>query len=118
MSECHTCKRFSDSSKGLTLLEWRGSELVGSKHERTDSSVRTDVGTLVTLDTVLCIPFGNECRNTALLIFGSTILPNAVGVLGECRNREKVAVLSVDRTDDVLDKFRSIVGSSLADFKI
>ena len=57
-------------------------DLVLVEDERTDGSVRTDVGTLVTLDTVLAlaselvravlVPNGNEGLNTALLVGGST----------------------------------------------
>ena len=47
-------------------------DLVLVEDERTDGSVRTDVGALVTLDTVVLVPNRNEGLHTALLVGGST----------------------------------------------
>ena len=44
----------------------------------TDGSVRTDVGTLVTLDTVVLVPHGHEGLYTALLVSNGTNLPRTV----------------------------------------
>ncbi len=83
----------------------------GSDDERTDRSVRTNVGTLVTLYTVVLVPFGNECGNTALLILGSTLSPSTVSIVDECRYGQKVAVLSVDGANHLVDEFGVVVGN-------
>ena len=82
-------------------------ELVVGQYERTDGSVRTDVGTLVTLDTVLAlaseqvravlVPNRNEGLDTALLVSGSTNLPRTVNsaVLHEVADLQQVTGLSV-----------------------
>ena len=76
----------------------------------------TDVGTAVTLNTVLGIPFGHERGNAALLVSGGTERPGAVRTVYELADGEQVSVLSVDRTHDGLDKLgsrnkgRSIIG--------
>ena len=49
-----------------------------SQNERTDGSVRTNVSTLVALDTVFGVPFRNKCLDTALLISRRAVLPCAV----------------------------------------
>ena len=86
-------------------------QLVLVEHERTDSSVRTDVSTLVTLDTVVLVPYRNEGLNTTLLVSGCTNLPRTVNgvVLNEVRNLQQVAGLSVDRTNQLLNECRCVV---------
>ena len=72
-------------------------------HERTDGCVRADICTLVTLDTVLGNPLGNECGDTALLVSGRTLFPRAIDRHFECRNGQQVAVLGIDGTYKVAD---------------
>ena len=84
-TECHTVKCFTyilQLSEVGTLL------LFSIEYERTDGSVRTNVCTLVTLDTVFSVPFGNECSYTTFLIFGSTLFPSTVFNTLECRYRQ------------------------------
>ena len=71
-AEVHTLH----SGRSLHLESIVGSsealDLVLVEDERTDGSVRTDVSTLVTLDTVVLVPNGNEGLYTALLVSSST----------------------------------------------
>ena len=85
--------------------------LFGIQYERTDSSVRTNIGTLVTLDTVFRIPFGNECGNTTLFVFCGSLMPSTVFDTLECRYRQQVAVLCIDRTNYFVDECRVVVFS-------
>ena len=65
-AEVHTL----ESSRSLDLLclkTFDACKLCVGKNERTDSCVRTYERTLVTLDTVLYVPYRNECLNTTLL---------------------------------------------------
>jgi hypothetical protein len=73
--------------------------------------VRTDVSTLVTLDTVVLVPSGNEGLHTALLISSGTNHPRTVNsvVLHEVRNLQQVTGLSVHRTNEVLHECGSVV---------
>ena len=95
--------------EGLEAVE--ALQLVVGQNERTDGSVRTDVSTLVTLDTVVLVPSGNEGLNTALLVSGSTHLPRTVdsAVLDKCTDRQQVAGLSVDRTNELLNEYGSVI---------
>ena len=61
---------------GVETVE--GGELIVGQNERTDGSVRANEGALVTLDTVLRIPNGNECFHTTLLVGGGTVLPRTI----------------------------------------
>ena len=94
---------------GVETVE--GSELIVGEHERTDGSVRANEGTLVTLDTVLRIPNGNECLHTTLLVGGCTVLPRTIDgvVLHEVADLQQVAGLSVDRTNEFLHECGSLV---------
>ena len=90
-------------------------QLLVVENEWTDSSVRTDVSTLVTLDTVVLVPNRNEGLNTALLVSGCTNLPRTVdcAVLNKIRNLQQVASLSVDRTNQLLNECGCVVGLNL-----
>ena len=94
-----------------SLQTVEASQLVVGKNERTDSSVRTDISTLVTLDTVVLVPSGNEGLNTTLLVSSGTNLPRTVGCaeLHEVRNLQQVTSLSVDRTNQLLNECGSII---------
>ena len=78
--------------EGLQTIEL--SQLVVSQNERTDGSVRTDVGTLVTLDTVVLVPSRNEGLNTTLLVSSCTNLPRTINgaMLNEVRNLQQVTL--------------------------
>ena len=78
-------------------------------NEWADGSVRTNEGTLVTLDTVLAVPSRNEGRHTTLLVSSCALLPHTVLVALVSRNWEEVAVLCVDRTNELVDEFRIVV---------
>jgi hypothetical protein len=86
-------------------------QLVVGQNERTDGSVRTDVSTLVTLDTVVLVPHRNEGLYTTLLVSGGTNLPRTVNsaVLHEVRNLQQVTGLSVDRTNELLNECGSVI---------
>ena len=73
--------------------------------------MRTNVCTLVTLDTVFRIPFRNECRYTTFFVFSSTLIPSTVFDTLECRYRQQVTVLCIDRTNYFVDECRIVVFS-------
>ena len=79
------------------------------KHEGTDRGVRADVGTLVTLDTVVHVPLGNERGHTALLEICCALHPCTVLNALEGRYRQQVAILSVDGSHHLVDEGRIIV---------
>ena len=86
-------------------------ELVVGENERTDGSVRTYERTLVTLCTVVGIPYRNEGGHSALLPTGRAVLPCTVDgvIFYEVGNLQQVASLSVDRTNEVLNECRSCI---------
>ena len=71
-------------------------ELVVGQYEGTDSSVRTNKVALVTLYTVLLVPYGHEGCHTALFVSGSALLPSTIFRHLECAHGQKVAVLCID----------------------
>ena len=97
-------------SYGLQLSEVGTLLLLGVENKRTDGSVRTNVSTLVTLDTVLGIPSRNEGSYATFLILGSTLFPSTVFDTLEGRYRQQVAVLSVDGTNHFVDESGVVVG--------
>ena len=107
-TECHTVKLLTYSFQCFELSTLL---FFSIEHERTDRSVRTNVCTLVTLDTVFSIPFGNECSYTTFFVLSCSLMPSTVFDTLECRNRQQVAILSVDRTNHFVDESRIIVFS-------
>ena len=69
-----------------------------------------DICTLVTLYTVLFKPFGYESSHTALLVSGCTLLPCTILDTLEYRHLQQVAVLRIDRTHNVIDERRIVIG--------
>ena len=69
--------------------------------ERADGSVRADICTLVTLNTLLSVPgrYGNS--GAALLISCCAVLVGTVYIVGKCGYRQGVAVHAVDRLHQV-----------------
>ncbi len=110
LNETHTGECLADGGDRMLFAERCCSSLLGCEDKRTDTCVRTNVRTFVTLDTVLRIPFRNESRDTALLISGCALLPCAVSTVGKRAYREKVSVLRVDFVHYIGDEFRSIRG--------
>ena len=80
--------------------------------------MRADECTLVTLDTVLGLPHGNEGTHTALLIGSGTGIPGTVLAALECAHGQQVAVLGVDGTNHVVNKLGSVVGSGAFDIEV
>ena len=66
--------------------------------------MRTNVCTLVALDTVFFNPFRHECSNAAFFRACGALLPCAVGDSSEVAHLEAVAVLSVDGAHEVFDE--------------
>ena len=105
-AECHTVECLAHClqlSKLCTLL------LFGIEYERTDGSVRTNVSTFVTLDTVFRIPFRNESCHTAFFVLSRTLFPSTVFDTLECRYFQQVTILCVDRTNHFIDECRIVV---------
>ena len=71
--------------------------------------MRTNVSTLVTLDTVFRIPFRNESCHTAFFVLSRTLFPSTVFDTLERRYFQQVAVLCVDRTNHFVDECRVVV---------
>ena len=105
----------SGRSLHLEGVELEVLQLIISQNERTDSSVRTDVSTLVTLDTVVFVPSRNEGLNTTLLVSSGTNHPRTIDsvVLHEVRNLQQVTRLSVHRTNELLNECGSVVSLRL-----
>ena len=116
LHELHAGECLSDG--GESCFDGRSVHLGLVEHEGTDSGVRTNVGALVTLDTVVGNPFGNECCHTALFVSCSALLPCAVFNTDEVADLEKVAVLSVDGADDAVDEFGVVVSSDSLDSEV
>ena len=68
--------------------------------------MRTNKCTLVTLDTVVGIPYGNKACYTTLLVSRSALLPCAVLVTLEGADRKVGSVLGIDGTN----KFGDVLG--------
>ena len=107
-TECHTVEYFTYC---FQLFELSTLLLFSIEYERTDRSVRTNVCTLVTLDTVFWIPFRNECGYTTFFVFRSTLIPSTVFDTLECRYRQQVTILCIDRTNYFVDECRIVVFS-------
>ena len=105
-TECHTVEYFTYC---FQLFELSTLLFFCIENERTDRSVRTNVCTLVTLDTVFRIPFGNKCSNTTFFVFSSTLIPSTVFDTLECRYRQQITVLCIDRTNYFIDECRVVV---------
>ncbi|MPM44477.1 hypothetical protein SDC9_91155 [bioreactor metagenome] len=69
--------------------------LFGHK-EWTDGSVRANIGTLVTLDTVFLLPFGNMCCNASFFVGGGSRRNGAIFEVEECTYRQVVSFLCID----------------------
>ena len=80
--------------------------------------MRTNVCTLVTLDTSFRIPFRNECSYTTFFVFSCTLMPCTVFDTLECRYWQQVTILSVDRTNNFVDECRIVVCSSSFNFQV
>ncbi len=75
---------------------------------RTDDRVRTYVGALVALDACLRVPDRDAGRDAALLIGGQAHVHDAVLVAHELTYRQVVALLGVQRIQDLGDDGRDI----------
>ena len=86
-------------------------ELLVCQDERTNSCVRTNERALVTLYTVVYIPYRHECGNATLLPASCAVVPCTVNsvIFHEVRNLEKVTCLGVDRTNEILHECRSCI---------
>ena len=105
-AECHAVECLAHS---LQHREVGPLLLLCIEYERTDGSVRTNIGTLVTLDTVLGIPYGNKGGHTTLLVLGGAGHPCTVLNTLEGRYGQQVAVLGVDGTNYFVDESRVVV---------
>ena len=102
--------RRTDTLQGRHALGSGGNLFVGQQ-ERTDHSVRADIGALITLDTVLAQPLRNVHGDTTLLVSSGPGIPRTVFAAEECAHRQIVALKGVDRTNDFRNEFGNIVGS-------
>ncbi len=81
--ELHTGEWLADSVDSVVCAKRCFLHLLCVEKERTDSCVRTNVCTLVALDTVVGQPLGNECCHTTFLIFSSALGPCAIYAVNE-----------------------------------
>ena len=70
--------------------------------------MRADIGTEVTLDTVVRIPNRNIYCDTALLVSGGTGRCGTINIILECRYREVVTFLCVNCSLNGVDEFNNI----------
>ena len=73
--------------------------------------MRTNVGTEVTLDTVVRIPYGNIHSDAALLVCGGTGRCGTVYVILESRYRQSITFLSAYLGLDVVYKVYNVLSS-------
>ena len=80
------------------------------KNKRTDSCMRTTVGTLVTLDTVFWFPNRNECCYTTFFIGCCAILPCTINsaMFYEIRYFQQISCLCIDRTNNFFNECRNV----------
>ena len=88
------------------------------QYERTDRCVRTNVSTLVTLDTVRTVPYRNKGSHTTLLILRSALIPSTILDALERRNLQQVTILCIDRTNYLVDESRVVVSRLLVSRQI
>ena len=74
--------------------------------ERTDNSVRTNVGAPVALHTLVWIPLRNIYCDTALFICSSTRWNRSIRIIYEDRNRNGVAFHSISWFQNLIDVIR------------
>ena len=103
----------SGGSLHLYALALVACQFLVGHYDRTDSGVRTNECTLVTLDTVLAVPYGHKAGNATLLVCGSTLLPCTVLYALVCTHGQQVAVLCVDGTYQAGDVFGLVILGSL-----
>ena len=75
--------------------------------------MRADIGTEVTLDTVVWIPLRNIDSDTALLVCRGTGWCGTVYVIYECGYRQVVSFLSVYSSLNCVDKLHNVLTSGL-----
>ena len=76
-----------------------------------------DVGTLVTLDTVVDVPHGDEGADAALLVGSGARGPCAVDAVLEGADGQQIAVLGVDGTHHLVDESRLVLALGSGDFQ-
>ena len=69
--------------------------------------MRTNIRTLVTLDTVFSSPFRYINCDTPFFVSGCTGFERSVLDSFECRNRKDIAFLCIDNIDNIADKRRA-----------
>ena len=104
VTACTVHRRYLDAeleslslAQALLPLEARCCSLLLSSEEGADSSVRTYICTLVTLDTVLNLPLGNACSDATLLVCSGAVIPSTILAAVECRYGEHITLERVDR---------------------
>ena len=70
--------------------------------------MRTNVSTLITLNTVIHLPFRNTDSNSAFFKFRSTCRESSVFTSRKCTNRKIITFLSIHHVNHVTDKFRTV----------
>ena len=107
----------SDTLNGLHAGRSSCSLFFGQQ-ERTDRCVRTNICTLVTLDTVFRLPFGNLNSHSTFFITRRTCIPCSIFAAVECADRQIVTLHRLDRTNDLADEFGNILLLSLGNGQI
>ena len=75
----------------------------------TDNSVRADERAAVALNALVGVPDGHLHGNAALLVGGQAHFQGAVDVIGESAHRQVVALLRIDRLEQVAHHGRTVV---------
>ena len=104
----HTCKR-------QCLCSFRsGSSLFLGHRDRADNCVRAHIRTEVTLDTVVRIPNRYIDCDTTFLVCSGTRRSCTIYIIGKCRYRQVVTLLSIDSSLNGVDKLNNVCSSSVA----
>ena len=99
-------------SQSLHLSRCSSSLSLGHSN-RTNCSVRADIRTSVTLDTVFSIPYRDINCNTTFLVCRSSGRSSSIYIILECRYRQGVTFLSRYFSLDVVNKVNSSLSSAL-----
>ena len=70
--------------------------------------MRADKAALVALEAGVRVPDRNLCGDAALLVSGETHIHDAVDIIGKCAHGQVIALLQVDRIEDLRNDFRYI----------
>ena len=102
-----SCKFLTNSRFGFCSCR-SSSQFSVRNQERTNSSVRTNVSTLITLNTIIHLPFRNINSDSAFFELRSSGRESSVFTSSKCTNRKIIPFLCVHHVNHITDKFRTV----------